>query len=325
MRQLNRDDRRALPAKVPVGHLKEKVRKLIAAGGKRDRRLWEIATLAVLRERLRSGDVWVEGGQAFRPLDAQLMPRLSFEARKQAGDLRLGVARDADAWIAEQQQELDFKLKQLSYRARTGKLAGVRLVDGVLTIAKHRTKVPKAKVDAAKWLILDRLPQIDITDLLAEIDAWTGFARWFTHLRTGDTVRLAPALLAAILGDATNLGAKRMADASAGVSERQIIWARLFHIRPETYKSALAVVINAHLAHPHAKLWGQRHDLLLGRPVLPSRRPGRQAQRGQRSLQRRSREQILHLGFRPARPLPHPADGRHRGGSRLRAGRALRT
>jgi TnpA family transposase len=256
LRQLNRDDRRALPAKVPVGHLKEKVRKLIAAGGKRDRRLWEIATLAVLRERLRSGDVWVEGGQAFRPLDAQLMPRLTFEARKQEGDLRLGVPRDADAWIAEKQQELDFKLKQLSYRARTGKLTGVRLVDGVLTIAKHRTKVPKAKVDAAKWLILDRLPQIDITDLLAEIDAWTGFARWFTHLRTGDTVRLAPALLAAILGDATNLGAKRMADASAGVSERQIIWARLFHIRPETYKSALAVVINGHLAHPHAKLWG---------------------------------------------------------------------
>ena len=47
-----------------------------------------------------------------------------------------------------------------------------------------------------------------------------------------------------------------MADASAGVSERQILWARLFHIRPETYKSALAAIINAHLAHPHARLWG---------------------------------------------------------------------
>ena len=256
LRQLNRDGRRALPAKVPVGHLKEKVRKLIAADGKRDRRLWEIATLAVLRDRLRSGDVWVEGSRAFRPLEAQLMPSSTFEARKQEGDLQLGVPRDADAWIAGKQQELDFKLKQLSYRARTGKLAGIRLVDGVLTISKQHTKVPKAKVDAAKWLILDRMPQIDIPDLLAEIDAWTGFAQWFTHLRTGDTVHLAPALLAAILGDATNLGAKRMADASAGVSERQIIWARLFHIRPETYKSALAAVINAHLAHPYAKLWG---------------------------------------------------------------------
>jgi hypothetical protein len=62
-----------LPTKVPLGHLKEKVRNLIAADGKRDRRLWEIATLAVLRDRLRSGDVWVEGGRAFRPLEAQLI------------------------------------------------------------------------------------------------------------------------------------------------------------------------------------------------------------------------------------------------------------
>ena len=94
--------------------------------------------------------------------------------------------------------------------------------DGVLIISQHRTKVPKTKVEAAKWLILDRMPHIDITDLLAEVSTWTGFAQWFTHLRTGDAVRLTPALLAAILGDATNLGAKRMADASAGISERQI-------------------------------------------------------------------------------------------------------
>jgi len=256
LRQLNRDDRRGLPAKAPLGHLIQKVRKLIAANGKRDRRLWEIATLAVLRERLRSGDVWVEGGRAFRPLEAQLMPGPAFVARKEAGDLRLGVPRGADAWIAEKEQELDFKLKRLSHQARTGKLAGVRMEDGVLIISQQRTKVPKAKVDAAKWLILDRMPQIDITDLLAEVNTWTGFAQWFTHLRTGDTVRLTPALLAAILGDATNLGAKRMADASAGLSERQITWARLFHIRPETYKAALAAIINAHLAHPFAKLWG---------------------------------------------------------------------
>ena len=313
LRQLNRDGRRALPAKVPVGHLKEKVRKLIAADRKRDRRLWEIATLAVLRDRLRSGDVWVEGGRAFRPLEAQLMPSLTFEARKQAGDLRLGVPRDADAWIAEKQQELDFKLKQLSYRARTGRLAGIRLVDGVLTIAKQRTKVPKAKVDAAKWLILDRMPQIDIPDLLAEIDTWTGFTHWFTHLRTSDTVRVAPALLAAILGDATNLGAKRMADASAGVSERQIT------LVPAVPHPARDLQISPGRDHQcpsgasSRQALGQRHDLLLGRPVLPSRRPRRPSQRGQCPLQRRSGEQVLHLGFRPAWPLPHPADGRHRG------------
>jgi hypothetical protein len=155
LRQLHRDDRRGFRDKVPLGHLNQEVRKRIASDGKRDRRLWEIATLAVLRDRLRSGDVWVEGGRTYCTLDAQLMPSPTFAARKAAGDLRLGVPHDADAWITEKQRELDFKLKKLSYQARTGKLVGVRLANGVLTIKKQRTKVPKTKVEAAKWLILD--------------------------------------------------------------------------------------------------------------------------------------------------------------------------
>jgi len=256
LRQLNQDERRGLPAKMPIGHLTNRVRKIIEGDEKRRRRLWEIATLAVLRTRLRAGDVWAEGSRSFCPLENQLMSSQAFASRKEADDLGLGLPHDVDAWIAEKQRELDFKLKRLSYQARTGKLAGVRLANGMLTITKERTKVPKAKVEAAKWLILDRMPQINITDLLAEVDTWAGFANLFTHLRTDDTVRAAPVLLAAILGDATNLGAKRMADASVGISERQITWARLFHIRPETYKSALAAIINVHMAHPFAKIWG---------------------------------------------------------------------
>ena len=255
LRLLRSDPRRPLPAAPPVGHLKDKVRKLIFAGGRPDRRLYEVATLAALRDRLRSGDIWVEGGRDYRPLDSQLMPRAAFVARKDADIEKLGVPGDVEAWLADKHRELDFKLKQLSHRARTVKLHGVRLENGVLIISPVRSAVPKA-ADPVKWLCLDRMPRIDITDLLAEVDSWTGFAGCFTHMRTGEAVRAPSALLAAILGDATNLGAKRMADASTGLTERQITWARLFHIRPETYKSALATVINAHLAHPHSKLWG---------------------------------------------------------------------
>ena len=100
------------------------------------------------------------------------------------------------------------------------------------------------------------MPNVHITDLLAEVDGWTGFADKFTHLRTGDMVRNRSAILAAVLADATNLGPKRMAEASSNVSERQISWARLFHVRPETYRAAQAAIIDAHSAHPHATLWG---------------------------------------------------------------------
>src|SRR5437016_9067105 len=59
-----------------------------------------------------------------------------------------------------------------------------------------------------------------------------------------------------ILADATNLGLTRMAAASQGVTRDQLIWIADAYIRPETYKAALARIINAHHALPIAAMWG---------------------------------------------------------------------
>lgn len=44
-----------------------------------------------------------------------------------------------------------------------------------------------------------------------------------------------------VLADATNLGPKRMASASKGISAHQIGWMRTFHARSETYRAAQAL------------------------------------------------------------------------------------
>jgi len=256
LKKINRENHRTLPDRLPTGHLTETARKQIFAAGAADRRLYEIATLAALRDRLRSGDIWVEGSRAYRPLAEYLMPKAAFVEKKEADRLGLNVPGDGQAWLEQVQQALDFRLKQLAYRARTGKLDGVRLENDVLIVSPLRNEVPD-EAEALKWELNSYLPNVHITDLLAEVDSWTNFSGKFTHLRTMDTVRNPAAILAAVLADATNLGAKRMAEASANVSERQITWARLFHIRPETYKAAQAVVADAHSAHPHANLWGR--------------------------------------------------------------------
>ena len=255
LRTMNREARRALPAKVPTQHLTEKAKASIFADGKSDRRLYEIATLAVLREKLRSGDISVEGSRTFRPFADHLMPKAAFEEKKAANALSLGVPGDFDLYLDQMRQKLDFGLKRLCYRARTGKLEGVRLEKDELIVSPLKSEVPE-EAETLKWELNHCLPRIHITDLLAEVNGWTGFSDRFTHLRTLDAVRNSSAILAAVLADATNLGAKRMAEASANVSERQIGWARQFHVRPETYKAAQAAVTDAHSVQPHASLWG---------------------------------------------------------------------
>ncbi len=104
---------------------------------------------------------------------------------------------------------------------------------------------------------LDRLlPRVRITELLHEVCRRTGFAYAFTDLRSSKQVENESALLAAILADGTNLGLERMAHASQGVTKAQLAWIHTWHLREETYRSALGAIINAHHAEPMAAIWG---------------------------------------------------------------------
>jgi len=54
------------------------------------------------------------------------------------------------------------------------------------------------------------LPHIKITDLLLEVDHWTGFSKHFTHLKSGEPAKDHILLLTAILADGINLGISRL-------------------------------------------------------------------------------------------------------------------
>ena len=255
IKELYAEGRRVLPDRVPVGHLTKSERELIFENGKPDRRLYELATLTHLRDRLHSRDVWVEGSRSFRPIDEHLMPKPAFVALKEEDKLGLGVQADGTAWLAETQQMMDFNLKRLAWRARYGKLEGVRMENGTLIVTPHRSAVPAA-AETLYAEITDMYPLVEVPDLLREVHEWTGFADQFTHVRTGDAPQNIAAMLAGVLADGTNLGPKRMAGASKGISAHQIGWMRSFHARSETYRAAQACVTDAHTRHPHSRLWG---------------------------------------------------------------------
>ncbi len=94
------------------------------------------------------------------------------------------------------------------------------------------------------------LPRIKITELLMDVDDWTGFSRHFTHLKDGAEAKDRTLLLSAILGDAINLGLTKMAESSPGLTYAKLSWLQAWHIRDETYSAALASWSTTSIATP---------------------------------------------------------------------------
>ena len=164
-----------------------------------------------LRDRLASGAVWVDGSRAYRTIDDYLLPAPTFATMRTEGQLGLAVSGTAFDWIAAHRDRLRQRMGELERAPAKGMLPNAAIEDGYLTISPLRRSTPD-EAEELKARLYGLLPRIRITDLLAEVSAWTSFAERFVHARTGIAASDQPALMGAILADGTNLGLARMAE-----------------------------------------------------------------------------------------------------------------
>jgi hypothetical protein len=82
-----------------------------------DRHFYELCALAELRDRLRSGDIWVTGSRQYRDFETYLIPAATFKAM-QKEPLPLDVDTHLPSYMAECRQRLEDNLTTVAAKAR---------------------------------------------------------------------------------------------------------------------------------------------------------------------------------------------------------------
>jgi TnpA family transposase len=221
------------------------------------RHYWELCVLLALRDALRSGDVWVPGSRRYADPTTILMPPAGWELARADYCALVGAHLSADDALAEAEEQLRESLLGLEPLLAAGD-GPVRVSDqGQLLIGKLTAEDVPDEVEQVRLGLVELLPRLPITELLIEVDRWTGFSDQLTHAggqsKRDDT--LLRQIYAAILAQACNFGITAMAE-STGLTYDKLAWTTQWYLREETLREANAAIVNYHHQLPMASAWG---------------------------------------------------------------------
>lgn len=220
------------------------------------RRDYELCALSDLRDSLRSGAVWLEGSRQYANLDSYLIPKARWEQLRQTYCEMVGIPEDGSVQLELKQAALEENLARLDERVPRNEF--VRFEKGELVLSpldKEEEEIRQEHPLAKK--IGPLLPPVQLGQMLAEVDAWTGFSQQLTHAG-GATSRIpdmATHLYAAMLTQACNMTLSDMANLS-DLSYDQLLWCTNWYIREETLQAATDVLVNYQYQLPLSQHWG---------------------------------------------------------------------
>lgn len=255
LKTMNETQARKVPEDAPTGFIRKRWVGHVFVDAGIDRRFYELCALSELKNALRSGDIWAQGSRQFKDFEDYLLPTDRFAALRNQHGLPLPINPTCEGYLGERLDLLRQELQTVGVLAQANTLPDATITEAGLKMTPLVSAVPDAADDLLRRASA-LLPRIKITDLLLEIDEWTGFTRHFTHLKSGDTAVDRTLVLTAILADAINLGLVKMAESCPGTTTARLSWVQAWYIRDETYAAALAEVVNTQSHHPFAVHWG---------------------------------------------------------------------
>jgi TnpA family transposase len=262
LRTMNASGSRTVPATAPTAFIADAWWEyVLERNGSFNRRYYELAVLWGLRLALRAGDVFVEHARRYADPNTYLIPRQAWPEHRQEV-IRLTFTPPAgEARLQEREAELQVLVERVE-RLHTDPASWLRQEKGKWVLTPLEGEDSPASAEALEDAIAERLPRLDITDLLIEVDQWTGFSQHFDHAAAASpgpgnarNEQALKHLYASLLAQGGNFGLPQMSRAS-GLAHHQLVYTSTWFLREETLKRANTELVNYHHGLDVSQRWG---------------------------------------------------------------------
>ncbi len=254
--EIHLGQRRKLPSDAPTDFIPESWQPYVLEEKEVNRRYYELAALWLLRQQLRSGDIYITQSRRFSQLETYFIPPKEWSLYRDEVVNLTGTPIDAKLRLVERSKELITLIGQVEELLNQPD-SDLKEERGKLVLSPIKADEKTLKLKRLAQDITARLPRIEITDLLVEVDSWMDFSNAFEHLNLSqshdDNSLLS--LYSCLLAQACNLDFQQMATAT-GLLYRRLCWFNNWYIRDETLRSANNALINYHYDLPLSHLWG---------------------------------------------------------------------
>ena len=258
LQALNESGTRAVPQDAPTGFISDAWWEyLLDVKGNLSRRYYELAVLWELRLALRSGDIYVEHARRYADPNTYLIPLDVWPAQREEVIRLTHTPANGTERLREREAELRHLAERVE-RLLAGRDGALRREKGKWILSPLEEEGRPASAQALEDALVARLPRLDITDLLIEVDAWTGYSRRLAHASSGVPVQSEEELTylyASLLAQGCNFSLAQMSRSSL-LAYHRLVHANTWYIQDDTLKKANAALVNYHHELDISQLWG---------------------------------------------------------------------
>lgn len=252
VKDLQTGKKRKIPQDAPMSFVSANWQKIVLQGGIIHQQNYELCVLSLLKDRLQSGDVYIDLSRKFANLESLLLEKNYWKIQQERICQELSLS-DLSAIIDKKVQDLAHLLPKLS--EKLAQANDIRIENDLLVVSPLSADDVPLSAKMLQEQINARLPKVSLVEMIQEVDSWINYSKELENAYSARNPQHQNLKYAALFANACNLSLADLAR-SSDLDYQQLWWVANNYFADENLKKANNLLVNYHNKQWLSGYWG---------------------------------------------------------------------